>query len=117
MLPTTRNSLHGGASYACAEYPRAIAMALKEELGNSRQTIKTLSRWTGASERTVQNWLAAVRGPSGPHMIAIAQHSNAVHNAYLIMTGRAADSTAEISATIILLRQALALLTSGRRNE
>jgi hypothetical protein len=100
-----------------AEYPRVIAMALKEEIGYSHQAIKTLSRWTGASERTAQNWLSAVRGPSGPDMIALAQHSSAVHNAYLVMAGRSAESAAEIGATILLLREALALLTSGRRNE
>ncbi|MEM5404856.1 MULTISPECIES: hypothetical protein [Paraburkholderia] len=116
MLPTIRNSLRQGACQIHTEYPRVIATALKEEPGDARRAIKTLTRWTGASERTVQNWLSAVRGPSGPDMIALAQHSSAVHNAYLIMAGRSADPTAEIGATVLLLREALVLLTSGRQN-
>lgn len=50
-------------------------MALREELEGSRQSIKMLVRWTGASERTVQNWLGGVRGPSGPHPVALAKQS------------------------------------------
>jgi hypothetical protein len=88
MLPTTRKNLRGKKEEIGAEYPMAIAMALKEELGGSRQSIKKLARWTGASERTVQNWLGGVRGPSGPHLVALARHSPAVHFAYLSMTGR-----------------------------
>lgn len=111
MLPTTRKNLHEKKEEIGAEYPMAIAIALKEELGGSRQSIKKLSRWTGASERTVQNWLGGVRGPSGPHLVALAKHSPAVHLAYLSMTGRANGPDSEVSASVVLLRKALALLT------
>ncbi|MFM0663331.1 helix-turn-helix domain-containing protein [Paraburkholderia sediminicola] len=114
MLPTTRKNLREKEEEIGAEYPLAIAMALKEELGGSRQTIKKLARWTGASERTVQNWLGGVRGPSGPHLVALAKHSPAVHFAYLSMTGRADGPASEVSASVLLLREALALLTARR---
>ncbi|PQV51884.1 hypothetical protein [Paraburkholderia sp. BL21I4N1] len=115
MLPTTRKNLHKEKAEIGAEYPLAIAIALKEELGGSRQTIKKLARWTGASERTVQNWLGGVRGPSGPHLLALAKHSSAVHFAYLSMTGRAGDHAPDVNASVNLLRQALVLLTAHCR--
>jgi hypothetical protein len=114
MLPRTRKKLHWKNEEIGAEYPLAIAMALKEELGGSRQTIKKLARWTGASERTVQNWLGGVRGPSGPHLVALAKHSPAVHFAYLSMTGRADEPASDISASVALLQEALSLLTARR---
>lgn len=112
MLPTTSKNLRGKKEEIGAEYPLAISMALKEELGGSRQTIKKIARWTGASERTVQNWLGGVRGPSGPHLLALAKHSPAVHLAYLSMTGRASGAESDISASVVLLREALTLLTT-----
>ncbi|NRE52088.1 homeobox domain-containing protein [Burkholderia pseudomallei] len=113
MLPTTRKKLRATKDEIGAEYPLAIAMALKDELGGSRHTIKRLARWTGASERTVQNWLSGIRGPSGPHLVALAKHSPAVHFAYLSMTGRIEGLELDVSASVVLLREALALLTAS----
>jgi hypothetical protein len=113
MLPATRKKLRLKKEVAVAEYPLAIAMALREEVGGSRQSIKKLARWTGASERTVQNWLGGVRGPSGPHLVALATHSAAVHTAYLSMTGRENAAIEDIAASVALLQDALALLTGG----
>jgi hypothetical protein len=112
MLPTTRKKLRLKKEEISAEYPLAIAMALREELGGSRQSIKKLARWTGASERTVQNWLGGVRGPSGPHLVALATHSAAVHIAYLSMTGRNDGATMDVTASVALLQEALGLLTA-----
>jgi hypothetical protein len=114
MLPTTRKNLRAKKEEIGAEYPMAIAMALKEEFGGSRQSIKKLSRWTGASERTVQNWLGGVRGPSGPHLVTLARHSPAVHFAYLSMTGRVDGPASDVNASVALLREALDLLTACR---
>jgi len=114
MLPITRKKLHEKKEEIGAEYPLVIAMALKEELGESRQAIKKLARWTGASERTVQNWLGGVRGPSGPHLVALAKHSLAVHFAYLTMSDRADGPASDVSASVVLIREALTLLTTRR---
>ena len=59
-------------------YRKAIADALRRELGPTHQAIKTVMRWTGASERTAKYWLSGERGPSGEHLIRLAQHSDAV---------------------------------------
>jgi hypothetical protein len=48
-------------------------------------------RWTGASERTAKYWLSGERGPSGEHLILLAQHSDAVLETILTMAMRLSD--------------------------
>jgi len=69
-------------------YPPAIAQALKEELGTSHRAIKTIMRWTGASERTVKNWLSGNSGPNGQYLIDLARHSDTVLETLLILADR-----------------------------
>ena len=45
-------------------------------------------RWTGASERTVKNWLAGERGPCGEHLLDLIRHSDKVLEVVLQLTGR-----------------------------
>src|SRR5258708_19629472 len=75
----------GGLSYA-----GAIAAALRAELGDTHQAVKTVMRWTGACERTVKNWFAGTRGPTGEHLLSLARHSNAVLEAFLRLSRREA---------------------------
>lgn len=72
-------------------YRKAIADALRRELGPTHQAIKTVMRWTGASERTAKYWLSGERGPSGEHLILLAQHSDAALITILTMAGRLSD--------------------------
>jgi len=69
-------------------YPRAIAYALKCELGSTHQAVKISQRWTGASERTVKNWLAGSSGPSGQHLIELVRNSEGVLAVLLVLAGR-----------------------------
>jgi hypothetical protein len=71
-----------------AAYRKAIADTLRRELGPTHQAIKTVMRWTGVSERTAKYWLSGERGPSGEHLIRLAQHSDAVLITMLIMAER-----------------------------
>ena len=77
MLPKKGKELHRRPrrSGADGEFEQAIAAALKGELGSTHRTIKTVMRWTGASERTVKHWFAGTHGPSGQNLIALARHS------------------------------------------
>lgn len=59
-------------------YSRAIAYALKCELGMTHQAAKILMGWTGAGEWTVKNWLAGVSGPSGNHLVKLIRNSEYV---------------------------------------
>lgn len=70
------------------DYAATIANALHEELGQDRHAAKTAMAWTGASERTTKNWLAGTNGPSGLHLVGLAQHSDAVFEVFLLMAGR-----------------------------
>ncbi|EMD9442905.1 hypothetical protein VXE32_006987 [Burkholderia cepacia] len=111
MLPKNSKKLRSGPEI-CAEYPAVIALALAREVGDSKHAVKRLARLTGASERTVQNWLTGVRGPSGPHLITLSMYSTAVHWAYLSLSERIEDSTPNASALVGLLKEALGLLTN-----
>jgi len=86
VVPKKGTIVHLDASLA--GYREAIAAALVEDLGLTHRAVKTAMRWTGASERTVKYWLAAERGPSGDHLIALARHSDAVYLTILLMAGR-----------------------------
>lgn len=73
-------------------YRKAIADALRREVGPTHQAIKTVMRWTGASERTAKYWLSGERGPSGEHLIKLAMHSDAVLMVILTMANRLSAS-------------------------
>jgi hypothetical protein len=79
MFPKTGRSFPGGENGGGREldYARAVAKALRAELGDTHLAIKTVMRWTGASERTVKNWLAGTSGPCGMHLVALVRHSDA----------------------------------------
>jgi hypothetical protein len=74
-----------GPSFA---YGPAIAEALALELRGTRRAIKTVAKWTGASERTAKNWLSGKRGPSGQHLIALLGQSDALLDRVLVLAGR-----------------------------
>ncbi|MGX1101296.1 hypothetical protein [Amorphus sp. MBR-141] len=90
MLPKTRTTLPGGETgrYDAAAYAAVVAAALHSELGSTHRAVKTIQRWTGAGERTAVNWLGAENGPSGPHLVMLAHHSDAVLKAFLVMAAR-----------------------------
>ena len=90
MLPKEGKELHRRPrrSGAHEEFEQAIAAALKGELGSTHRAIKTVMRWTGASERTVKHWFAGTHGPSGQNLIALARHSDAVLMYFLVRANR-----------------------------
>lgn len=72
------------------DYSDLIAVALRTELGDTHRAVKTVMKWTGASERAVKNWLAGDTGPHGPYLIKILRHSNAVLETILAASRRKA---------------------------
>jgi hypothetical protein len=90
MLPKKGKTLHRNQkdSGDFAPFERAIAAALKEELGRTHQAVKTVMNWTGASERTVKHWLAGTHGPSGEYLVALARHSDSVLQYFLLAANR-----------------------------
>ena len=65
-----------------------IAMALKAELKDRNSRAKLVAAWTGASERTVKNWISGRYAPCGRHLVLLAQHSDQVLNVILSMAER-----------------------------
>lgn len=90
MLPKTgkRFPNRDGKGGTGLSYPRAIAVALRTELGETHQATKIVMRWTGAGERTAKNWLGGTRGPAGEHLVSLIRHSDAVLEAVLRLAGR-----------------------------
>ena len=107
MLPKTGKELH--RSIDDLEFARIISDALATELGKTHQAIKTVMRWTGASERSVKHWFAATHAPSGPHLLSLMQHSDTVL-AYILQT--AGRSDLEIGLGVVALRLKLRELLS-----
>jgi len=89
VVPKKGTTVHVSADQA--GYRKAIAAALRAELGQTHQAVKTVMRWTGASKRTVKYWLSGERGPSGEHLIVLAQHCDAVLLTILAMAERLAE--------------------------
>jgi len=83
VLPNARNQRNNTATYA-----KMVSAALRKDLGETHRATKTVMRWTGASERTVRNWLAGIKGPSGEHLVVLIRHSETVLEVILNHTGR-----------------------------
>jgi hypothetical protein len=90
MLPKEGTMLPPGRASASTalHYPSVVSTALRAQLGDTHRAIKTVMRWTGASERTVKNWFSGTRGPSGEHLVALVRHSDHVFDAVLQMAER-----------------------------
>ena len=69
-------------------FEAVISAALREELRSTGRTAKTVMEWTGASERTVKNWLAARGSPRGAYLVCLMRHSQKVLEAVLQLSGR-----------------------------
>lgn len=80
MLPKKGRMLHpwNGLARSAKDYAQLIADALRQEHGNSHRAVKTIMRWTGASERSVKNWLSGEFGPSGYFLMRLCVKSPAV---------------------------------------
>jgi len=82
-LPNARKQRDNTATYA-----KMVSAALRKDLGDTHRATKTVMRWTGASERTVRNWLAGTKGPSGEHLVVLIRHSETVLEVILDRAGR-----------------------------
>lgn len=69
-------------------YAAVVARALHKQLGNTHGATKMVMRWTGASERTVKNWFAGSKGPSGMHLIGLVRNSDEVFEAFFRLSQR-----------------------------
>ena len=80
----------GGSDFSLDDHAFAmkIASALTSELKDRNSRAKLVAGWTGAHERTVKNWILGRYAPCGRYLVVLAQHSDAVLNAILLMADR-----------------------------
>jgi hypothetical protein len=93
---------NGGGSGGGLDFAIEIASALERTMRDKNVRIKTVSRWTGANERTVKNWLSGQYGPCGAHLVVLLQHSDEVLNSVLAMADRHESLIAQKMADIEL---------------
>ena len=107
-LPITGTSLPTEAegAVAAAAYAQVVARCLRREMDDRGRSIKTIMKWSGASERTVKNWLAGEVGPRGDHLIALVRFSDPVFEAVLLLAGRRQVAT---GARLVAARETLAI--------
>lgn len=84
-LPGSYESLIANGEY---DFAAVIAMALRDAFGGTHAAVKTVGAFTHARERTVKNWFEAKNAPSGANLVRLAQHSDEVLEAFLLMAGR-----------------------------
>lgn len=77
-----------GSSAEPIDYADALASALRAELGDTHRAVKTVMKWTGASERAVKNWMSGERGPHGRYLVKILRHSDAALQTILAASRR-----------------------------
>jgi hypothetical protein len=87
------------------DFNRMVAAALRNELGESRRSIKTVINWTGACERTAKNWLSGSYGPSGHHLVQLAKNSDEIFDLFLVLSERRPMIT---TVSLVRLRSHLA---------
>jgi hypothetical protein len=117
MFPKKGKGFPGtGGTRGELDYAASLATALRGELGDSHQAIKTVMRWTGATDRTAKNWVTGIRGPTGEHLISLARHSDAVFEVIIRAAGRESllvalqliDAREKLAAALKTLDQLLA---------
>lgn len=112
MLPKTGKDLpprQAGITFA-----ELVSAALIEEVGKTHRAVKTVMRWTGASERCVKHWLAGTHAPQGMHLLALMRHSDELLRHLLIAAGRRDEAVAvELRVLRFKLRELLLLLDEG----
>ncbi|HEY0122068.1 MAG TPA: hypothetical protein VGC14_09960 [Rhizobium sp.] len=102
-----------GISVDDLTFAMVISLALRRAVDDTHLSIKTVVNWTGANERTVKNWFSGRYGPSGDHLMVLANHCDEVMEAIIRMTGRKRllvgvrldDVERRLSAALTLIRE------------
>ncbi|NTH16461.1 hypothetical protein G6L99_30560 [Agrobacterium rhizogenes] len=116
------DSGHNEISIDDLTFAMVISLALRRAIDDTHLNIKTVVKWTGANERTVKNWFSGRYGPSGDHLMVLANHCDEVMDAIIRMTGRKnllvgirlEDVERRLSAALALIRE---VERSGSRSQ
>lgn len=90
MVPNSGSKLRNTpTSLSDAHLAHMIGVALKADLGVTRQATKTVMRWTHVSDHTARSWLNGHTSPSSLHLLELASQSGSVMTVILEATGHA----------------------------
>lgn len=100
-------------------FAKLVSTALRASLRGQVSSIKTVARWTGANERTVKNWFAGDRAPTGDHFLRLAANSPGVLAAFLAAIHRndclvmadIEEARAKVAAALVALDAVRAVQT------
>lgn len=92
-------------------FANLVSTALRTSLRGQSSSIKTVAQWTGANERTVKNWFAGDRAPTGDHFLGLAANSPAVLAAFLaaihrndcLVMAEIEEARAKVAAALVAL--------------
>jgi len=117
MLPKSGRKLPNARQAPTeAEYIKQISSALRLELGGTRAAVKTIMRWTGASDRSARTWMNASGSPSGYHLLRLARECDAVFEVMLDFTDRhEARLGVDLHAAEVAIARAMGAFETLRR--
>lgn len=107
---------------ASLSFAKLVSTALRASLrgqGGQASSIKTVARWTGANERTVKNWFAGDRAPTGDHFLRLAANSPgalaavlaAIHRNDCLVMADIEEARAKVAAAPVALDAVRAVQT------
>lgn len=89
MLQKNGNNIRGAnGGRARFNYAEVIRVALEHESRGQPKFAILIADWTGASDRTADNWLKGVTGPSGAYLIYLMRRSDEVLKTVLALAQR-----------------------------
>jgi hypothetical protein len=99
-----------------ADYIEQISRALRQELGGTGAAVKTVMRWTGASDRSARTWINGLGSPSGYHLLRLARECDAVFEVVLDLTDRQeAKLGVDLHAAEVAIARAMGAFETLRR--
>lgn len=99
-----------------AQFAEQVGMALRAQLGGSRQATKTVMAWTGVCDRAARTWIHGGGGMSGVHLIQLARHSDPVWRLVLELSAREEAALGfEVHAVEVALAKATGAIETLKR--
>jgi len=109
-VPVSRSPLSN------AQFAEQVGIALRTQLGGSRQATKTVMAWTGVCDRAARTWIHGGGGMSGIHLILLARHSDPVWRLVLELSAREEAALGfEVHAVEVALAKAAGAIETLKR--
>ena len=99
-----------------AQFAEQVGIALRSQLGTSRQATKTVMAWTGVCDRAARTWISGGGGVSGLHLVHLARHSDVVWRLIVALASREEEAIGfEVHAVEVALSKALGAIETLKR--